>query len=166
MIGKRISDNFKIVMVRDPALLGWEGDDAAERHAKYSTSYDLKHIDSHVLSNCTVFECKPLLKKWEHLSESAGDLASAHVLFKHHVKTVTNFPEFRLDDEGRTVPESVIDMIPIDAIKEIAMVIVRKAGLDTTPFMPLPTLSGDRMRFRVLHAGDAKTESANESSSE
>jgi len=163
-IGKRLSDKFRIVVVSDPALLGWDEKNAGEAHANYAMTYDVSRIPDHILKHCTVFTCKPLLKKWEHLVDSVRELATARVLFKHHVQKATNFPGWELDGEKGTVEDKTLDEIPLDVMREVAAVIVRKAGMDTTPFTPPPTLSADRMRYRVLHVTPAKTESATEQS--
>jgi len=160
MISKRLSETFSFVFVRDPALLDWRGGAASKAHAEYAMTYDISKIPEQILSQCTVVTSRPLSKKWEHLADSAHEIASARILFKHHITAMTHFPEFRIDPDTNAVADDVLDAIPIDAIREAAMVITRKAGLSTTPFMPPPTLSEDRIRYHALHAEIALTESA------
>jgi len=159
MLRRRLSAQFDVVHIRDEGLMLGLTDD---QHRRYAVSRDVADIPAEVLAQCTVFGCLPLTTESEGLAANVGEPGVAWRIFAKHVRRAARFTDeagvelLRWDATGN-VEDRCRELVPLDVVLDVVACIIKRAGVDTAPFSPPLTLSGERMRYRVLHAAHAQT---------
>lgn len=166
-IHRRLTDEFELVYLHDEVLSDLPNDMVGKWHANGRNIEDLD------LARCadqpTIFKCRPLATKYEHLREQvvSGAALSCWQIFKHHVKSAKNCTDENgkplLEWEGDhdpTVKDKCREDIPADVVADIAMVICGKSEEASAVF----TLPGSfweiRARSRLLRVTDAESKDA------
>ena len=136
MLKRRITKLFPVIYLYDPALDALPDDTIAEYH-KSGRDIEVLGDLSKLPELPTIFECRPLMVKYEHLADQLQERESsaAWQLFKTHVANVRNLPD---DQDGALLrwtdaPNAVIEedcrgKIPRDVKNDIAGVIVQAAN--------------------------------------
>lgn len=169
MIGKRLTERFDLVYIFDPALMAFTDEEIVNYCNK---GRDLSLLD---LNKCsekpTIFSCDPLKTKYQYLLDNSESgiitLNTAWQIFKTHVKAAKRFDDDKgapllewTDSANPIIKDECQDRVPTDVVMDIAATIVKKAGdLTANPMLP-GTFWATRARSRLLHANDAKTETA------
>jgi hypothetical protein len=178
MIKRRLTDRFELVSIFDPAL--------AVLPDSMVSQYQIngRNIEDLDLKRCieqpSIFVCEPLQVKHQYLMINAPimrewldlPLMTAWQIFRTHVKEAKNF-----DDKGKPLleweqdgPELVIkngchENVDNDVLVDIAQAIRQKAGHATINFMLPHIFYPMRIKYRLLHASAANTETATKTDS-
>jgi hypothetical protein len=158
---KRCTEEFDLIYVHDPALAVLPDEMVSQWIVRG------RNIEDLVLTRCeeqpTIFKCRPLQTKWEHLVDqvASGLSGACWQIFKRHVVSVKNYSENGkpvvewTDEDHKAVDDKCRENIPRDVVADIATTIVNKANEATQGFTLPDTFWGQRARFRMLRAKDA-----------
>jgi hypothetical protein len=112
----------------------------------------------------------PLTVAAEGWALNLGEAGAAWKIFANLVRSARGFVDehgrdILRKDAGDVIDERCRELVPWDVVLDVAGVITRKAGVDTTPFFTPASLMSERIRYRALHADNAQTSSVSESAS-